>query len=117
MTCIRPGIQQLCTSLNVQCHGLRFCVICMFLLPCLRVSNTKTFTENFPDSFQRHALALWVEEDNEQPTNKGNSGVETKGAGGRPALHHGKEGRCNNNIRAPACHCVLFNKSASKSRD
>lgn len=69
-------------------HCLRLGIILMFLLPFFRIPDTKPIAENLPDSLQWHAFTLGVEENDEQPANKADSCVKSKGAARCPALHH-----------------------------
>lgn len=69
-------------------HRLSLGVLRMFLLPFLRILDTKSSAENLPNSLQWHAFALGVEEYDEQPTNEADSSVKSESSTRRPALHH-----------------------------
>jgi hypothetical protein len=67
----------------------------VLLLPSARIANTKG-----------HAPDLWEAEDNEQPPNEANAGVESECSRGGDSLHHGEEGRRDDDVGRPACHSV-----------
>ena len=71
-------------------------------LPVSGIANTKTVLEDLADVLQRHALDLGEAEDDEQPADEADSGVEAECAGGSDALHHGQEGGRNDDISRPA---------------
>lgn len=60
----------------------------MFLLPLLRELTAETVLEDFTDRLKRHALDVWVEEDDKQPADEADSAVEAEGSGGGDAFHH-----------------------------
>lgn len=88
-------------------HCVRLRVIVMFFLPFLRVSDTETIAEDFSHGFQRHAFALRVEENHEQPTDKADTSIETEGPTRSPGFHHRKKSRSDNNVGTPARNSIL----------
>ena len=58
--------------------------------------------EDFADSFQRHALDIRVEEDDEQPAEEADTTVKAECSGWCDALHHGEESAADDDVGAPA---------------
>lgn len=76
-------------------------------LPLLGELESEAMLEDFPDSLQRHALDVWVEEDDEKPTQEAYSAVEAKCARRSDAFHHRKERAANYDVRAPASRKMI----------
>ena len=70
----------------------------VLFLPLLGVADTEAVLEDLADVLEGHALNLGEAEDDEQPADEADSGVETEGAGGGDALHHCQEGRGDDDI-------------------
>lgn len=82
--------------------GVGLCEGCILLLPLFGVSDSKAALEYLSDSLKRHTLALRVAEHDKDPANKTDATVETEGAYGSEALHHGEEGRRDDDVGTPA---------------
>ena len=48
----------------------------------------------------------WIADDDENPSNEANATVEAESSTWRHPFHHTQESRCDDDVRAPACHCV-----------
>lgn len=77
-------------------------------LPSLGVSNTEPVAEDLSNGLQWHALTLGEEEDDEYPTEKANTCVESEGTTGCPAFHHGQKSGSDYDVSAPASNGILF---------
>lgn len=66
------------------------------------VLHTEAVLEDLLDLLERQTADLGVEEDDEDPADAADGGVEAKGARGRHALHHGQEGAADDDVGAPA---------------
>lgn len=75
-------------------------------LPFPRIRNPKPILEHLADRLKRHALDLWEAEDDKQPPEEADAGVEAEGAAGRDALHHAQEGGRDDDVCAPASYGV-----------
>lgn len=71
-------------------------------LPLLRELESEAMPEDFADSFQRHALDIRVEEDDEQPAEEADTTVKAECSGWCDALHHGEESAADDDVGAPA---------------
>jgi hypothetical protein len=78
----------------------------VLLLPPARIANTKAVLEDLADILKGHAPDLWEAKDNEQPSNEANAGVKSECSRGGDSLHHGEEGRRDDDVGRPACHSV-----------
>lgn len=52
----------------------------VLLLPLLRVLAAEAVLEDFANRLERHALDVWVEEDDEQPADEADAAVEAEGS-------------------------------------
>lgn len=86
--------------------SIHLCKLLVLLLPPARIANTKAVLEDLPDVFEGHAPDLWEAEDDEQPSDEADASVESERSRGGDSLHHGEEGRCDDDIGRPACHSV-----------
>lgn len=106
--CLKPATHACSSTTLVSQHKrLDLSIVFMPFLPSLRVWNSKSITENLPDCFQWHTLALRVEEDDKKPSEEANAGVEPKRPTRSPAFHHGEERRGNDDVRTPTGHSIL----------
>lgn len=80
----------------------------MFLLPFLGIAHSKTIAKHFTNGLQRHALAFREKEHHKYPASEADAGVEPKCTARCDTLHHGQEGRGDDNVGAPASNRVLF---------
>jgi hypothetical protein len=71
-------------------------------LPLTRVPDTKALRKDLADVLKRHTPDLREAEDDEQPAEKADTGIEAERTRRRDTLHHSKEGRSDNNVRRPA---------------
>ena len=79
----------------------------VFSLPLLGELESKAVLKDFADRFQRHALDIRVEEDDEQPAEEADTTVKAECSGWCDTLHHGKEGAADDNVGAPTTvNCV-----------
>ena len=76
-------------------------------LPLLGVLDAEARAENLSDSLEWHSLAFWVEEEDEQPAEEADSGVESKGTAWCQSFHHGQECRRGDDVGTPAGNGVL----------
>ena len=67
-----------------------------------RIPDPEPMLEDLGDLLERQAGDLGVEEDDEDPADAADGGVEAEGAAGRHALHHGEEGGGDDDVAAPA---------------
>ena len=73
------------------------------ILPQLsREADTEPMLKDLSDFLERQARHFGVEEVDQDPADAADGGVEAKGAGWRHALHHGEEGRRDDDVGTPA---------------
>lgn len=58
--------------------------------------------ENLLNLLKSQPADLRVEEDNQDPSDAADSGIEAKRAAGSHAFHHGEESGADDDVRAPA---------------
>ncbi len=78
----------------------------ILLLPSPSIPDTKPVLKHLANILKRHPLDLREAEDDKQPADKTDRGVEAEGSGRGDSFHHGQEGRGDYYVGRPACHGV-----------
>ena len=65
-------------------------------------ADTEPMPKDLSDFLERQARHFGVEKVNQNPADATDSGIEAKGAGWCHALHHGEEGRRDDDVGTPA---------------
>lgn len=88
------------------------------ILPQLSgVADTETMLEDLSYFLERQARYFGIEEIDQNPADAADGGIEAKRAGWGHALHHGEEGRRDDDVGTPAgtavrVSCDCLEKSA-----
>ena len=72
--------------------SIRLRKLLVLLLPPARIANTKAVLEDLADILKRHSPNFGEAEDNEQPPDEANAGVESERTRGGDSFHHGEKG-------------------------
>ena len=87
--------------------------VLVFFLPLLRILDSKAISEDLSDGLKRHTLAFRIAEHDEDPAEEADTTVETKGARGSHAFHHGEEGGRDDDVGRPASDRVEHSAESS----
>lgn len=79
----------------------------VLLLPVLGISDAESMAEDLSDRLERHAFALRITEDDEDPTDETDAAIESEGAAGSYTFHHREECGGDNDVCAPTGGSVL----------
>ena len=71
-------------------------------------ADTEAMLEDLSDFLERQPRHFGVEKVNQDPAGAADSGVESKGAGWRHALHHGEKGRRDDDVGTPAGTSYMY---------
>jgi hypothetical protein len=71
-------------------------------LPLLALLQTKSVLENLANLLQVHSLDIWVEQDDEQPSDEADSAVESESTAWGNSLHHREESGRDDDVGRPA---------------
>jgi|SRR5690242_5260739 len=78
--------------------SVHLCKLLVLLLPPARISDAKAVLKDLANVLKGHSLDFREAEDDEEPTDKADTSVETEGAGRSNSLHHSEEGGCDDDI-------------------